>query len=218
MRRERAGLVVLCCGVLLGCGGASETPPGMVEEARFEGAEQVEAGAAAIPDAALERARATADDLTRDLAGMVMTTLQEEGAVAAVEVCSGVAQERTASHAGEGVLVRRVTDRLRNPLNTPDDEEARELDRFEVLAGEGRLPGEIVRLVRRGEDRTLHYMRPIVMGQPCLTCHGLPEEIDPEVRAILAERYPDDAATGYRLGEFRGAVSVRVDLGPEQAL
>jgi hypothetical protein len=218
MRRTGAVLAALFSVVLLGCGEASEVPPGTVEEARFEGAEQVDAAAGAIPDDALERARATADDLTRDLAGMVMTTLQEQGAVAAVEVCSGVAQERTASHAREGVVVRRVTDRLRNPLNAPDAEEARELERFEVLAGEGRLPGEIVRLVRRGDDRTLHYMRPIVMGQPCLTCHGPPEEIDPEVRAILSERYPQDAATGYRLGEFRGAVSVRVDLGPEQVL
>lgn len=46
----------------------------------------------------------------------------------------------------------------------------------------------------------------------CLTCHGQPEEIAPEVREKLQTLYPSDQATGYRLNDLRGAVSVAMPL------
>jgi hypothetical protein len=195
-------------------GGACESQPGPlpeVEEARFEGS--------AIPEdqpwaSALFRARETADALTTDLGGLVMSTLQEQGAVAAVDVCSTVAQQRTAAHAAEGVSVRRVSDRVRNPLNAPDAIEERELQMMARVLGQGDAPPEVVRIARSGDARTLQYLRPIVIAPPCLTCHGSPEEIAPEVAGILRQRYPQDRATGYRAGDLRGAVSVAVDLDP----
>lgn len=43
------------------------------------------------------------------------------------------------------------------------------------------------------------------MLQPmCLTCHGA--DLAPDVQAAIAERYPDDRATGYRTGELRGVI------------
>ena len=38
------------------------------------------------------------------------------------------------------------------------------------------------------------------------------EKIDPQVQSILRERYPLDQATGFRPGDLRGAISVRVPL------
>jgi hypothetical protein len=207
MNGTRWGAVLAVAIGLWGCGGGTEA--GVVVEARYEGA-AVEGGA--VPADALARARRTADDLTSDLGGMVTRTLQSEGAVAAVEVCSTVAQERTRTHEAEGVGVRRITDRLRNPLNAPDPEERAELERMAELHATGSPPQEIVRIVRRDGGRTLEYLRPIMIAQPCLTCHGELATIDPEVQRILRERYPEDAATGYQLGDLRGAVSVRVDL------
>ena len=140
------------------------------------------------------------------------TTLQSEGPAATVRVCSDIAQERTAAFATDGVYVRRVSERLRNPRNAPDAAEAIELQRLQVLTAEGRLPPEVVRIVRTGEERSLHLLRPIRIQPPCLTCHGQEESIPPDVRQILAERYPDDRAVGYETGDLRGAISVRVPL------
>jgi hypothetical protein len=39
----------------------------------------------------------------------------------------------------------------------------------------------------------------------CLSCHGPVDTLDPELREALAQRFPDDEATGYQLGELRGA-------------
>ena len=40
----------------------------------------------------------------------------------------------------------------------------------------------------------------------CLVCHG--QDLAPEVRATLEQYYPDDWATGYSLGQVRGAISL----------
>jgi len=201
--------LVLVTLPLSACG--RETEPRQVEEARFAGA--------AIPDdpawaPALVQARGTADALSTDLAGLVMSTLQEQGPVAAVEVCSTVAQQRTADHAAAGVAVRRVSERLRNPLNAPDAWEARELEEMARLQEGGESPAEVIAIFRRGDARTLRYLRPITAAAPCMACHGQPSEIAPEVAEILRARYPEDRATGYRAGDLRGAVSVEVDLAP----
>ena len=52
------------------------------------------------------------------------------------------------------------------------------------------------------------------LGQPlCLKCHGQPErEIAPSTMEVLRRLYPEDRATGFRLGELRGMW--RVDLPP----
>ena len=58
----------------------------------------------------------------------------------------------------------------------------------------------------------LQYLRPLLVQRACLACHGDPATFSPEVRAVLARRYPQDRATGYAVGDLRGAVSVRVPL------
>jgi hypothetical protein len=165
-----------------------------------------------LPRAELARARETATALATNLAQLVFSTLEAEGPVATVQVCSEIAQERTADFAAEGVYVRRISDRLRNPLNAPDADEAREIERMHALDAEGRLPPEILRVIERNGARQLHLLRPIRIQQPCLACHGAADQLDPEVQRIIADRYPEDRATGYSIGQLRGAVSVRVDV------
>jgi hypothetical protein len=197
-------------GLLGGCQEVETPVADEVEELRVEGATS---DTLLLPRAELQRARETATALGQDLAGLVFATLEEHGVAAAFQVCSEVAQERTAAHAREGVSVRRVSDRLRNPRNSPDDSERRELERMHALDAEGRLPEEIVRLARTDGERELHLLRPIRIQPGCLSCHGEPDAIAPEVHRLLAELYPDDRASGYSAGQLRGAISVRVPLG-----
>jgi hypothetical protein len=164
------------------------------------------------PAEALDRARAAADALGQELASLVQRTVEDEGPAAAVRVCSEVAQERTTAHGGDGMVVRRVSDQLRNPANAPDEWERAELERLQTLHAAGELPAEVTVVQRRGGRDELRLLRPIVLQPGCATCHGAPESIPADVRAILAERYPGDRATGYAAGDLRGAVSVRVPL------
>lgn len=168
---------------------------------------------AETPAAALDKVKSTADALMKDLIGLLFSTLDAEGPAGAVRICADVAQERTARHAREGIYVRRVSQKIRNQANRPDELELQKLEQLEALHQQKKLPTELVE-VRANPDGTrwLHYLRPIVVMEKCLACHGTRDQIQPAVRELLARRYPDDRAVDYRAGDFRGAVSVRVSL------
>jgi hypothetical protein len=162
--------------------------------------------------AALERARS----LTAKLAGTLMPRLQQEiaahGTARALTVCAEVAQPLTVEAAGEGASLRRVSLRARNPADRPDEVERRVLEELQAAHAAGELPVEYHLTLDGPEGRELRYFKPIVVQPLCLRCHGEPASLEPEVRARLAELYPDDQAVGYREGDLRGAVSVRIAL------
>jgi hypothetical protein len=51
-------------------------------------------------------------------------------------------------------------------------------------------------------DTRLGYVEPIFLQPVCLTCHG--ETLAPDVASRIEELYPDDQATGFAVGDFRG--------------
>lgn len=166
-----------------------------------------------IDSATIERARGVATALGGDLMAMLTRELARGGPGAAIAVCADSAQERTRSHQQEGIRVRRVGTRVRNPSNTPDSLEAAVLTAFAADLGAGRLPAE-TSLVQPapGGGHEVRYLRPVRVQEQCLACHGPASQLAPEVRALLATRYPADSATDYAVGDLRGAISVRLTL------
>ena len=51
------------------------------------------------------------------------------------------------------------------------------------------------------------YMQAIGMGEACTACHG--QDIKPEVKTVIDQKYPYDEATGFTVGDLRGAFSLR---------
>jgi hypothetical protein len=164
----------------------------------------------AADSAAVVRAREAANALGKDLQGLLFSQLERGGPMSAVAFCADSAQVRTARHAAEGVYVRRVSLKVRNPADTPDAIERATLEALASRYAGGQLPAEVVEVRGRGGDRQLHFLRPIIVQEKCLSCHGEPAQIDPAVKAVVTARYPTDAAVGYRAGDLRGAISVRV--------
>jgi hypothetical protein len=184
---------------IVGCGSAPDDPT-------------CEADGRQPPPEALARAREAARALGSELMGTLRAELQAGGPVRAVRVCSEIAQDRSRAFSVEGLRVRRVSLKLRNPADAPDAFERGVLEELEASHARGELPEEVIEVVEDGGSSSLRYMRPIRIVQPCLSCHGDPQAIDPEVRRLLQELYPADQATGYGLGDLRGAVSVSVAL------
>lgn len=55
-------------------------------------------------------------------------------------------------------------------------------------------------------EKTNTYYKNIFLGmETCLKCHGNSNQIHPETQTIITEKYPNDKATGYELGDHRGA-------------
>jgi Protein of unknown function (DUF3365) len=99
---------------------------------------------------------------------------------------------------GEGIASGRTSDRLRNPTNAAPPWAAPL-----VQANAGRLARDVDGFaVDLGSK--VGVLRPIVLQPMCTGCHGPADQISPEVRQVLADRYPRDRATGFTNGEIRG--------------
>lgn len=113
-----------------------------------------------------------------------------------------------------GVEVSRTALRIRNPTNAPDDWETRQMELFEFSREAGLDPTtmEVAEIVEEDGGKVFRWIRPIVMEEACIICHG--EEIDPRLVTLINQEYPLDEATDYHETELGGAYSVSKALAP----
>lgn len=112
---------------------------------------------------------------------------------------------------------KRTSLRLRNPANAPDVAERAALDHVAALVKDGQPtpPILIQKIETAGANAPEWRLYRSVGVQPaCLACHGAPEAQSSALRALLRERYPQDAATGYAVGEWRGLIRITVHPNP----
>lgn len=163
-----------------------------------------------LPDTAwVERSRELALQLGGQLKGELTQAIEKGGPIAAIDVCYSRAREIALQLSqSSGARVGRTALRVRNASNAPDDLERVVLEQFAADLGSGPIdrPLEAVFEIRRGEAVERRYMRAIPTDALCLTCHG--EVLAPELAAAIGRNYPADQATGFRLGQLRGAFSV----------
>lgn len=114
-----------------------------------------------------------------------------------------------------GWNIRRVSLKTRNAeRGTPDEWEARVLADFDkrAAAGEKRDQIEAGEIFTTPEGRVFRYMKALPVQEACLNCHGDAANLTPELKDKLTRLYPNDKATGYQLGQIRGALTVKRSL------
>jgi len=168
-----------------------------------------------LETAALERGRAIAGQAFALLSTNLARALAEGGLTNALPYCSARAYPLTEQVAATNrVRLRRLTHKPRNPTNAPAAGELAVLRGFQLALGRGETPAPVVRATA---SNTVVFYSPIVITNPlCLQCHGVPgRDLPPATLALLQTLYPQDQATGFQLGDLRGAWRVefdRVDL------
>jgi hypothetical protein len=164
-------------------------------------------------DAALSEARRVSAELTDKVRNLLLSELEKGGYENAVRVCAEIAQDTTQQYSQKtGHYLRRVSLGFRNRKDVPDEYEQRKLESFDRLNREQKLESDYYEVVNERGRRYLRYMKPILTGTMCLKCHGQLDEIPYPVIELLREKYPNDRALGYRVGDVRGAVSVKIAL------
>ncbi len=155
------------------------------------------------------RRRTLGDSITdasqKTLLGNVKSAMQRGGPPEAVEYCNLRAMPLTDSLSkAYGVTISRISKRNRNPDNTPRDGVDKEILQLYHKHYEAQQALQ-TRLVK-GQDDQLRFYKPIFIGMPtCLKCHGDPDsQIAPATQKLLDEKYPQDEARGYKLGDLRG--------------
>ncbi len=134
------------------------------------------------------------------------SAMEAGGPTQAIEVCAAEAPKiADALSAESGWGVRRVSLKARNASRAlPDPWEREVLEAFDSRreAGEA-AAGLNHNATVKGQFR---YMQAQATEPLCLVCHG--QALSPSVSAMLKDYYPDDRATGYSLGDVRGAISL----------
>ncbi len=169
-------------------------------------------------DAEINSLKAEAINISKRFGGNLKPRLKEAmrngGPVKAIDVCSNKAPEIAKELSREtGWQVKRVSLKPRNSKTAIPDEWEREiLQKFNERQAHGESPGQM----SHGEivDGRFRFLKAQPVGSLCLTCHG--ENIIDPVKNALKSNYPDDKATGYSLGEIRGAFSLSKKLRPSE--
>lgn len=151
------------------------------------------------------RSEILADRFQKELMRALAAAMETEGPQGAIGVCSSIAPALAAQLSEEsGAIVRRTALRTRNPAARADATERRVMESWTASPlDEGGKP----KWWTAREDGAYRYMRAIPTMPMCLACHG--ENVAPEVMAAIRAHYPEDQATGFALGQLRGAFSIR---------
>jgi hypothetical protein len=163
-----------------------------------------------------EAAQKTAMGFMKQLVSALKKEMAAGGPAGAVSVCSDLAPTIAGKISREtGWRVTRVGTRVRNPLlGMPDAWEQKVLVDFEKRAAKGEDIDKMSfsEIVTEPSGKFFRFMKAVAVKPQCLVCHGSEEQIAPQVKALLKERYPHDRAINYKAGDLRGAISIKEPL------
>lgn len=171
---------------------------------------------AAFADEKVEReqaAKQVTQQFVKQLGGHLKKEMKANGPVAAIKVCKDIAPEISNQLSVEnGWRVSRVTRKVRNPSSgLPDRWESKVLAEFEALANKGEkyLSMSKSTVVEENGQSYYRFMKPMAIKPVCLSCHGSKDDVSETVQAELAKHYPFDQAVNYKVGDLRGAISIK---------
>lgn len=139
-----------------------------------------------------------------ELKTALKANIEQGGLKQGIEVCKSLANPIAKKHSTDGWQLKRTSLKLRNSANVPDAWEQEQLSAFEQQKRQGADVSKLVATTM--ENGNFRLIKAIATGEVCLKCHG--KNISPEVKSLLKQHYPNDLATGFELGDIRGAFSV----------
>lgn len=158
-----------------------------------------------VADEKITEARILTKAFGADMKKALKTAVAKNGMAGAIQVCGKISPEVAHSHSQNGWSVGRTSHRVRNMANAPDTWESQVLVDFARRheAGESFAQMEFGEWVS-GEYR---YMKAIGTQPFCISCHG--SNIMTTVQTEIDTQYPDDTATQFKVGDLRGAFTLK---------
>ncbi len=117
-------------------------------------------------------------------------------------VCGAVAVRVKEIVETEGFKIRHASAKYRNPVNAATPAEIKVLEEFD----KNREMKDKWDTVEMDGKRYQRYMRPMFVEDACLACHG-PKNKRPQ---FILEKYPEDRAYDFNVGDLRGMIAVMV--------
>jgi len=147
----------------------------------------------------------------KELKSNVKAKMQEDkSGVKAAEFCANNAKEvmqKVTKNFPENVKVRRVALKYRNPNNKPDSVDLEVLTKMQEALKNQTLQKKPQVVDVNGTKRV--YV-PLIVEKACLKCHGDINSMNPQIKKIIAKKYPNDKAVNFKEGDLRGAVVAEI--------
>lgn len=166
------------------------------------------ASPSAEQESAIQKASAASDALVKRLGGELVGQMQNGGPMAALQFCSQNALHLTDQVGKEyNLSIKRVSLENRNPANAPTAAEKSVLAKWKQMQTSN-TPLPPYELAAQNGSYT--YYKPITIAkEACLKCHG-DVSANTALYKAIKELYPEDKATGYKMGDLRGMIVVTI--------
>ncbi len=122
-----------------------------------------------------------------------------------MDMCSASAQELTKDYnkkLSSDIKIRRTALKYRNALNKPDSIDKKVMN--QMVSSKSMSP--VMIKTKNG----YRVYQPLANLQPCLSCHGDINTMNPKTVAKIKKYYPKDLANGFKLNDFRGVVVAEI--------
>ena len=154
----------------------------------------------------IQTAQQSSKLLLKTLGSNMKKNMKAGGPMKALDFCSKEAYtltEKVNKELPEGVSVKRISLKERNPANQPQKDEAAVLEALAQLKSvHVNLPKHIVQKV---DAHTYKVYKPLIINKKvCLKCHGNVQ--NKKLKTEIEKRYPNDKAMHYKMGDLRGAI------------
>jgi hypothetical protein len=168
-------------------------------------------GTAVADEVALKaRAAELMAEYAKALKAAMSGAMAKGGPLGALDVCNRQAPKIAADLSkSSGWSIGRTSLKPRNAASAPDEYERKVMEGFAARLARGEKPDALVSAATVGDKggKTFRFMKAIPTGEMCLTCHG--PNVAPELKLKIAQLYPKDQATGFKLGDLRGAFTLK---------
>jgi hypothetical protein len=144
----------------------------------------------------------------------VMNALNEGGVQHAVGYCHQQAGSLIDSlEKVNQVKISRVSDKYRNPKNKPGLLDMTVIETYQEQLSKGEELQSHLEITR---DEVVFYSPILILNPVCLNCHGeTGSSLETGNFEYIKSLYPEDLATGYKLGDLRGVWKI-VFINPGQ--
>ncbi|HZW78270.1 MAG TPA: DUF3365 domain-containing protein [Flavobacteriaceae bacterium] len=149
------------------------------------------------------------DSISSELQGILLKNvadaIKQGGTTYAVDFCNlnayPLTEEVSKKHK---VKIERLTDKPRNTKNAITAE-------IDQEAWERIKSGETA-FLEQNQEGELYFYKPILIGMPtCLQCHGKTKDIQVSTLELIENKYPEDKALEYEIGDLRGMWKIKFE-------
>lgn len=129
----------------------------------------------------------------------------------AMHFCSQKADDLTKevnSKLPEGTTVRRTALKYRNERNKPDAIDVETMTK--ILSDINASKTDLTKPFTVDTNNSMRIYKALFVEKKCLKCHGDKQSIPADIAEVIQSKYPNDLATSFKEGDFRGVIVVKI--------